>query len=256
MSIIIAGQGSSPGATAFAAAKSAVFSSAPAPNRSGLQEPGRVDETKQAAWDLAAILIRSGLDQHAVVAKLQETFPGMDEITALSRYDAGYQRLEKQLGGRASDGTQPIRVDPGFSSPQDAKAFALQKLGELNKGIANYNQSVLGWAEDKAKEIRAEIWTQVYQGFKANRPEASEDEAIAFADSNLKGYLLREGKFDTGNIRSALGALAHAFNLSPWSLIRENENGTLSINQTSLTFGGQTILEIGSPIGQNVDQAA
>ncbi len=255
MSIIIAGRGAIPGATALAASKSAVFSSAPGPQRFGLHEQGRIDEEKNGIRNFAAKLIRSGLTKSEVMAKLQETYPGMGEITAMRHHTAGRQRLEKQLGGRAYSGA-PIRIELGFAGPQEAKAFAIQKLAELNKGIANYNDRILNWTSEKATEIRAEIWTQVYQDFKANRPEASEDEAVAFADNNLKGYLLREGKFDTGNIRSALGTLEHAFGLSPWSLIRENEDGTLSLNPTTLSFGGQTILEIGSPIGQNVDQAA
>lgn len=256
MSIIIAGQGAMPDATTFAAANSTVFSSATEPQLYGLQQPGRVHDEKNAIRNVAATLIRSGMTQAEVVAKLRETYSGMHEQTAIGHYDAGYQRLEKQLGGRASDNSPPIRVELAFAGPQDAKAFALEKLAELNKGIATYNQSIHGWTEDKAKEIRAEIWTQVYTDFKANRTEATEDEAIAFADSNLKGYLLREGKFDAGAIRSVLGSLGHAFGLSPWSLIRENEDGTLSLNPTNLTFGGQTILQIGSPIGQNIDQAA
>ncbi|MCZ8185708.1 MAG: hypothetical protein O9308_04960 [Beijerinckiaceae bacterium] len=180
----------------------------------------------------------------------------MGEITAINHYDAGFQRLEKQFGGRASDGTPPIRVEAPFATAPEAKAFALQKVAELNSGIQNYNQSILSWTDEKATARRGEFWAQVYQVFKENQPEASEAEAIAFADANLKGYLLTEGEPDTGNIRSVLGALETAFGLSPWSLIRENEDGTLSLNRTTLSFGGQTVLEIGSPIGQNVDQAA
>lgn len=256
MSIIIAGRGDIAAATALAVSKSAVFTSAPDPQRFGLHSAGRGDPQRDAEINFAAKLIKSGLTKAEVMAKLQETFPGMGEINALGRHAAGYQRLEKQLGGRASDGTPPIRVETSFAGPQDAKSFALQKLAELKSSISSYNAAILDWTPEKAEAYRAQIWANDYEAYKRNHEGASEAEAIAFADKGLKGYLAREGKVYDGNIRSALGPLEHAFGLSPWSLIRENEDGTLSLNPTTLSFGGQTILEIGSPVGQNVDQAA
>lgn len=256
MSIIIAGRGDIPGAAALAASKSAVFNSAPDPQRFGLHSQGRGDPQRDAEISLAAKLIRSGLDQDQVTARLQETYPGMHKYTAQSRYDAGFQRLEKQLGGRASDGTPPIRIDAPFAGPQDARAFAFRQLAELKSSISSYNAAILNWSTEKAEAFRAQTWASGYEAYKRNHEGATEAEAIAFADKGLRFTLAREGKVYDGNIRSALGPLEHAFRLSPWSLIRENEDGTLSLNPTTLSFGGETILEIGSPIGQNVDQVA
>lgn len=256
MSFIIAGQGAIPGAAALAASKSAVFSSAPAPARFGLQEQSRGEKAEAAMANFTAKLLKSGMSGREIVVKLQELHPGMSFSKADNYVAAGYQILNGDLFGSATSSTAPIRVETPFGGVQDAKAFALQKLGELNKAIAAYNERVRTFTDEKATAIRADIWAQVYQTFKANRPEATEAEAIAAADNNLKGYLNREGKFDTGNIRSPLGTLEFAFRLSPWSLIRENEDGTLSLNRTTLTYAGQTILEIGSPVGQNIDNAS
>jgi hypothetical protein len=256
MSFMIAGQGAIPGAAALAASKSAVFSSAPTPQRFGLHEESRGRQAERAIWNFTAKLLKSGMSHEDIVAKLQETNPGMKFAETQHYIAAGRQILNRDLSGYGSSGGAPIRVEMSFGGVQDAKAFALQKLGELNKAIAAYNERVRTFTDEKATAIRADIWAQVYQDFKANRPEATEAEAIAAADNNLKGYLNREGKFDTGNIRSPLGTLEFAFRLSPWSLIRENEDGTLSLNRTTLTYAGQTILEIGSPVGQNIDNAS
>lgn len=180
----------------------------------------------------------------------------MSELRAMDYHSDGYQRLEKQLGGRPSDGAAPIVVGDVFMGQPDAKSFALQQLAQLESSIETYNVAVRDWTPEKAQAFREKTWTTGYEAYKRNHAGASEAEAIAFADKGLKTWLLREGKVDDGNIRSALGPLERTFGLTPWSLIRENEDGTLSLNPMTLTFGGSTVLEIGSPLGQSVDQAA
>lgn len=254
MSLTVFGNYSASAAATLAATKSFALASAPGPERLGLHEEDHGRKEERKIWTFAADLFKSGMDSASIEVKLRETYTWMTEIDAVRAQVSGYQILQIENGGRAEGRDPPTFVGTTFTGPQEAKAFALEKLRELNRGLALYNEGVLAWSSAEAREMRAAAWKRNYDV--AMFQTGDETKAIEWADQGLKDVMAHEGRMNDSLIRSALGALETAFGLSGWSLIRENEDGTLSLNRTALSFGGQTVLDIGSPVGQNVDQAA
>ncbi|MCA0400218.1 MAG: hypothetical protein LCH38_05310 [Proteobacteria bacterium] len=188
----------------------------------------------------------------------------------LSRAEAGYAIEEaiflkgqgKSLDSIVSGGGTPVgsiatapRVQ-NFGTVDEAKAFAQAAIKLLKVGIERFNKSVLDWSPQKAQEAREKTWQGIFDAFRRVNPEATEEEAIAFADKYLKGYLATEGHMDESVLRDAIERLQSGFVMSG-PLYTENADGTLSLNRTEIRDrSGNLIFEIGADLGQNVDKAA
>jgi hypothetical protein len=197
------------------------------------------------------------VSENVIAGKLAEEF-GIRRVDAYDGLtDALFRTATGEKPGFESGGSVSApRPAYQFASTKEAKTFALEKLSELKTGIAQYNASILDWTTEKAQALREKIWNEGYEGFKHFNPEAGENEAIAFADTALKGYLRNEGVFDNSFLTSGLGGLLAAFNSSA-PTIAYNDDGTIRLNNVDLhDSAGNLILRVGDNLGQNVDKAA
>jgi len=123
--------------------------------------------------------------------------------------------------------------------------------------VQNYNIAIKSWSPEKMIEERRVAWQKAYEG-RLGYNGGDEQDAIGFAEKSLKRFILSQHVGgDDYDIRLALGGLQAGFGALPANLLVENADGTLSINRDALkdTALGNA-LNIGSPIGQNLDQAA
>jgi hypothetical protein len=186
---------------------------------------------------------------------LKEEF-GVDDFSARGSIAVAGHKISVRNYG--SGNAHLLNSGTRFPSEQAAKDFARSKMDQIEYGVQNYNLSVKSWSV----ETMQARWQKQWQGSFEHRMLANggdEAEAITFADAGLKRTIERNGAVggDNYQLRLGLGGLQAGFGALPANLIVENADGTLTINRDSLkdtTLGN--LLNIGSTIGQQVDQAA
>jgi len=244
-----------------AISQSTVLATAPAPKRLHYGEAGAEEKRQKAMLRRAIQLVEKAGGEYASVNQKEEVQNilkaefNIDYEIAGSLVAATGNEIHNKNYGEARNRAPDSTI--AFTSPQAQKDFARSKMGQLEYGVQNYNIGIKLWSPEKIIEERVNGWNKTY----AKRLEFNgndEAEAIKFADKVLKTTMemLSSGGGDY-DIRLALGGLQAGFGALPANLLVENADGTLSINRDALkdTALGNA-LNIGSPIGQNLDQAA
>lgn len=183
-----------------------------------------------------------------------------DQIcSAFGRYDME-QRAKAGTpinGSGGASGATAVPLIKGYSTPEEAKAFAEKQLIDLKGGLERYNLSVLTWSPEHAKKRREDIWNIRYQSEMAR--SNNEKAAIKWADEGVAAMIAYEGNMNDLPLRIALAAFQTGFKLSG-PLTRENLDGTWSLNTTTVRdLDGNVVMEIAgtAPASRGeVDKAA